>query len=93
MARNMLTENRHLNFVQTLNAIFYVTKLFGIVPYSMKDYHYHKKITVSILGNIISIICIFFYFGAYHLAVTSTYFDGTVFNSGEFLLNIFFFSA
>lgn len=83
MAVNMTTTKENLSFVKSLSALFYVSKIFGIIPYSVTEFYRNKKLSTSILGNVYSILMLVIYINLYHFVATSPYFDGTAFTSGE----------
>ncbi|XP_055311260.1 gustatory receptor for bitter taste 66a isoform X2 [Sitodiplosis mosellana] len=72
----------NMNFSEAISYIFYVTKLFGLIPYSLSQYRQHKILVSSYFGNILSIAALGAYVFYYHYVVTQTYFDGNPFNSG-----------
>lgn len=72
-----------LNFIEALSYIFYVTKIFGLIPYSELEYRRKKILTSSFLGNLQSIASLVAYILFYHYIVSQTYFDGNHFDSGN----------
>lgn len=81
--RIKLVENPKMNFVNALSYIFHVSKLFGLIPYSLTDYSEHKILKTSIVGNIQSLLCLVGYVVFYHFTVAKTYFDRATFDSGN----------
>ena len=73
----------NMNFTEAISYIFYVTKLFGLIPYSLSQYRQHKILVSSYFGNILSIASLGVYVFYYHYVVTQTYFDGNPFDSGK----------
>lgn len=73
----------NMNFSEAISYIFYVTKLFGLIPYSFSEYRVHKSLVSSYVGNFLSLTALFAYAFWYHYVVTQTYFDGNTFDSGK----------
>lgn len=89
----MVGRGNHINFTEAIEYFFYVTKCFGLIPYSISQYRQHKVMVSSVFGNIQTIVsliaCVFFY----DYAIIQTYFDGKSFDSGKNLYrNYFYFS-
>lgn len=74
----------NMNFINALSYIFYVSKLFGLIPYALSEYKQHKILQNSIFGNILSVLSLAGYVISYHFAVAKIYFDGKTFDSGKF---------
>lgn len=68
----------NMNFTEAISYIFYVTKLFGLIPYSLSRFRLHKVLVSSVFGNLLSIASLIAYVFFYHYVVTQTYFDGNV---------------
>ncbi|XP_031626251.1 gustatory receptor for bitter taste 66a [Contarinia nasturtii] len=77
-----MAEKSNLNFSEAISYIFYVTKIFGLIPYSISQYHQHKILFSSIFGNIQSLGSLIVYVFCYHYVVTQTYFTNKAFDSG-----------
>lgn len=73
----------HTKFTETLRYMFYVTKFFGLIPYSLTTYRRQRIFESSLWGNFQSILFLVFYIVAYHLAVCQIYFTGEAFDSGK----------
>lgn len=73
----------HSKFTETLRYMFYVTKFFGLIPYSLTPYRRQKTFESSLWGNLQSILFLVFYIVTYHLAVDQIYFTGEAFDSGK----------
>lgn len=73
----------NMNFSEAISYIFYVTKFFGLIPYSFSEYRVHKSLVSSYVGNFLSLTALFGYAFWYHYVVTQTYFDGNTFDSGK----------
>lgn len=80
---NKMVGQLNINFAEAISYIFYVTKFFGLIPYSFPTYRKHKILVSSVLGNIQSIISLGGYIFFYHYIVSQTYFDGKSFDSGK----------
>lgn len=78
-----MAEKPNLNFSEAISYIFYVTKAFGLIPYSLLQYRQHKVLSSSILGNIQSIGSLIAYVFCYHYVVSQTYFYGKTTESGK----------
>lgn len=72
-----------LNFIEALSYIFYVTKIFGLIPYSISSYRNQKLLTSSFIGNLQSIIWLISYIFFYHATVSQIYFNRNPFDSGN----------
>lgn len=72
-----------MNFINALSYIFYVSKLFGLVPYQLLEYKRHKILKSSIIDNILSVLSLVAFVTSYHFTVAETYFDGKSFDSGK----------
>lgn len=72
-----------MNFIEAISYIFYVTKFFGVIPYSLLKYHKQKVLANSYIGNIQSITSLIVFVFTYHYIVTQIYFDGKSFDSGN----------
>lgn len=77
----------HTKFTETLRYMFYVTKFFGLIPYSLTPYRRQRIFESSLLGNLQSISFLVFYIVTYHIAVKQIYFTGEAFDSGKTLNN------
>lgn len=77
----------HLKFTETLRYMFYVTKFFGLIPYSLSSYRRQKIFESSFLGNLQSILFLIVYIVSYHFSVAQIYFDGQKFDSGKKKIN------
>lgn len=73
----------HTKFTETLRYMFYVTKFFGLIPYSLTPYRRQRVFESSLWGNLQSILFLIFYIVAYHMAVKQIYFTGEAFDSGK----------
>lgn len=78
-----MAEKRKLTFIDALSYLFYVTKIFGLIPYSLTKYRQHKILVNSVSGNILSLLSLVLYVFLYHDIVSQTYFDGKGFDSGK----------
>lgn len=58
--------------LESLNFLFYVSKVFGMIPYSMRDYITKKQFKLSQFGNIFSVLSCIHYLIHYHLVTEST---------------------
>lgn len=63
--------SRHL-ILESINFLFYVSKVFGMVPYSMSDYITKRRLKVSQLGNILCVVSCIHYAVQYHVLNTSS---------------------
>lgn len=86
MARNInkLLQTNNVNFTTAINYTFYVSKVYGLIPYSLINYYQSKILKNSIFGNILSIAFLLSYVCSYHFILAATYFDGKSFDSGNF---------
>lgn len=86
MARNInkLFSSEILNFTVAINFIFYISELYGLIPYSVHDFYRSKVLASSFMGNIKSLGFLLAYVSAYHFILARTYFDGQTFDSGKF---------
>lgn len=73
----------HTKFGETLRYMFYVTKFFGLIPYSLTPYRRQRIFESSFVGNLQSILSLIFYIVSYHFAVAQIYFTGETFDSGK----------
>lgn len=73
----------HMKFNEILRYMFYVTKFFGLIPYSLSSYRRQKIFESSFLGNLQSILFLIAYIVSYHFSVAQIYFDGQKFDSGK----------
>lgn len=80
---NKMDRKAHLKFTETLQYMFYVTKFFSLIPYSLSSYHRQTIFQSSFLGIIQSILFLIFYLVSYHYAVAQIYFDDQQFDSGK----------
>lgn len=85
MARNInkLFPSEILNFTGAINFIFYISELYGLIPYSMLHFYRSKVLSSSFRGNIQSFGFLLGYVSAYHFILARTYFDGQTFDSGK----------
>lgn len=77
-------ENNETHFLEAINFLFYSTKVLGITPYSMKEFYRNRTISISMLGNIYSLVCLVIYIALHHFSVTAVYFNGKIFETGKF---------
>jgi hypothetical protein len=56
--------------LDSLNYLFYVSKFFGVVPYSLTDYITKKRLKLSLVGCIWCLFCCVHFIG-HHYAITS----------------------
>lgn len=87
-ASENMDRKSYLKFTETLRYMFYVTKFFGLIPYSLSSYRRQRIFESSIWGNLQSISFLIFYLVSYHFAVAQIYFTGQTFDSGK-KINIF----
>ena len=58
--------------LESLDGLFYVSKLFGIIPYSLSDYITKKRLQLSSFGCAFSVLSCIFYIVAYHILMSDT---------------------
>lgn len=61
-----------LSASSSITFLFYISKLFGLAPYSISDYISKKKLEISPFGNVFCIISCIFYALLYHFMMTDT---------------------
>lgn len=72
-----------IEFIKSLNYLFYVSKVFGLVCYTYVDYYRNKVLVNTILGNVWSVMSLVVFGCVYHYIVAGIYFDGKSLDSGE----------
>lgn len=77
MAEKKVSALRHNKSSQTpilesLSLLFYVSKIFGITPYSFSDFVTKKQFKLSQLGNIFCVLSCIHYIIEYHFVTSST---------------------
>lgn len=50
----------------SLNFLFYISKVFGMIPYSLSDYITHRQLKLSQFGNIFCLLSCVYYCTQYH---------------------------
>lgn len=58
--------------LESLDGLFYVSKFFGIIPYSLSDYITKKRLQLSSFGCAFSVLSCIFYVVAYHILMSET---------------------
>lgn len=61
--------------LESLNCLFYGSKLFGVIPYSLNDYIMKKKFELSSFGSIFCVVSCIIYISNYHILITNTMFE------------------
>lgn len=58
--------------LESLDGLFYISKLFGAIPYSLSDYITKKRFQLSSFGCALSVLLCIFYIVAYHMVISDT---------------------
>lgn len=58
--------------LESISGLFYVSKLFGVIPYSLSDYITKKRLQLSSLGCAFSVFACIFHNVSYHMLMTDT---------------------
>jgi hypothetical protein len=56
----------------SLNFLFYISKVFGMIPYSLSDYVTHKQLKLSQLGNVFCLLSCVSYCTHYHFLLANS---------------------
>lgn len=67
----MAVEKPRTNLLSSINVLFYLSSICGIIPYSLRGYYNHKIFQLSILGNIYAILYAVQAVVQYHFATTT----------------------
>lgn len=65
-------KNSRAPILEALNFLFYISKLFGMIPYSLSDYIRKKQFKLSQLGNIFCVIACIHISIQYHFLTAAT---------------------
>lgn len=67
--------NQYLQAIlKSIAPLFYVSRIVGVLPFSLLDYLNHKQLRSSILGTLWSLLVITLHCVQYHIAVTNSSF-------------------
>jgi hypothetical protein len=65
-------KNSRSPILESLNYLFYVSKVFGMIPYSLSDYITKKQFQLSQLGNIFCVLSCAHYVAQYHFLMVDS---------------------
>lgn len=65
---NTNLKNGNKNVLSSIKILFYISKIFGLIPYSLKEYYDKNLLKVSMIGNIWCIFTMLQFSIQYHFA-------------------------
>ncbi|XP_053673667.1 gustatory receptor for bitter taste 66a-like [Anopheles nili] len=66
-----MTVNANYGLLRSLNVLFYISSIFGVIPYSLRVFAKRHVLQVSIIGNVWVVCSLIVYTGLYHVATTN----------------------